>query len=298
MRYRRSDFTQFLAFVGNQVLGRRFLRLKEVLFCGRLRDDAQVGRAGAHNRVGRPRHLRLEYSGLVVYLAPHWPEVVRQAEFLASHSNIGQQAPSSSPSLASAASGPGASSVAPPELRGAPSGPHIDVAQASPKGDVVIAGRAEPGAKVALLDGGRTLLETATDPTTGEFVLLPPRLEAGTHRLSLRSTSSSHAGQSPESFVMTISVAPQGKTSIAAKPPLPALAVSQTEPSSSSGDASKNAATIVRGDTLWRISRDRLWAWGPVSDGLPGQFEQNPRSESDLSRPGFHDFVGRKAYCF
>lgn len=192
------------------------------------------------------------------YLAPHWPEVVRQAEFLASHSILGQQAPSSSPSLAATASRPGASSVAPPELRGAPSGPHIDVAQASPKGDLVIAGRAEPGAKVALLDGGRTLLETASDPTTGEFVLSPPRLEAGTHRLSLRSTSLSHAGQSSESFVMTISVAPQGTASIAAKPPSPALAVSQTEPSSFSGDASKNAATIVRGDTLWRISRDRL----------------------------------------
>jgi nucleoid-associated protein YgaU len=192
------------------------------------------------------------------YLAPHWPEVVRQAEFLATHSNIGQQAPSSSPSLASTASRPGASPVAPPELRGAPSGPHVDVAQASPNGDVVIAGRAEPGAKVALLDGGRTLLETATDPTTGEFVLLPARLEAGTHRLSLRSTSSSHAGQSQESFVMTIAVAPQGKASIAAKSSPPALAVSQTEPPSSSIDASKSAATIVRGDTLWRISRERL----------------------------------------
>jgi nucleoid-associated protein YgaU len=190
--------------------------------------------------------------------APHWRELARQAEFFASHSILGPQAPSSSPSQASAASRPGASSVAPPDLRAAPSGPHIDVAEASPKGEVVIAGRAEPGAKVALLDSGEILVETATDPTTGEFVFLPPPLGAGTHRLSLRSTPSSHAGPSQESFVMTLSVAPQGKAALAAKPPPAAPAVSQTEAPSSSRDASKSAAMIVRGDTLWRISRERL----------------------------------------
>lgn len=190
--------------------------------------------------------------------APHWRDVARQAEFFVSHSNFGQQALSSSPSQASTASRPGASSVAPPELRAAPSGPHIDVAQASPNGDVVIAGRAEPGAKIALLDRGETLGETATDPKTGEFVLLPPPLGAGTHRLSLRSTPSNHAGPSQESFVMTLSVAPQGKAAVAAKPPPPAPAVSQTEARSSSRDASKSAAMIVSGDTLWRISRERL----------------------------------------
>ncbi len=107
-----------------------------------------------------------------------------------------------------------------------------------PDGDVVVAGRAEPGARVALLDNGETLLETQTDPATGEFVLLPRRLGTGAHNLSLRSASSDRS-RTAESFVQAFSIAPE------------------VHRASAIGASSGNA-TIVRGDTLWRISRERL----------------------------------------
>ncbi len=128
---------------------------------------------------------------------PGPPEIPRAAESAAAPST-----PQSSAAPRRADSeGAGAPSVASP-------GPRIDVARVTPKGDVVIAGRAEPGAKVALLDGGATLLETQANPATGEFVLLPARLAAGAHKLSLRSTTSSNGVQTREVDVMAFSVSP------------------------------------------------------------------------------------------
>ncbi len=120
-----------------------------------------------------------------------------------------------------------------------------------PNGDVVVAGRAEPGARVALLDKGETLLETQADPATGEFVMLPPRLAAGAHGLSLRSTTSSDRVQTAETFVQEFSITPEVKASYAENSMPAGPANSQAVPRGSS-------ATIVRGDTLWRISRERL----------------------------------------
>jgi nucleoid-associated protein YgaU len=98
------------------------------------------------------------------------------------------------------------------------------------------------------------MLETQADPATGEFVLLPPRLGAGAHQLSLRSTTSSDGAQSKETAVQTFSIAPQIKTANAGTPAPSALA----GPRPSSISASGGKATIMRGDTLWRISRERL----------------------------------------
>jgi len=110
-----------------------------------------------------------------------------------------------------------------------------------PNGDVVVAGRAEPGARVALLDNGETLLETQADPATGEFVILSPRLGIGAHSLSLRSAASSDPVQVAQRFIQAFSISPPE-----VKAPASAIA------------ASSGNATIVRGDTLWRISRERL----------------------------------------
>lgn len=139
---------------------------------------------------------------------------------------------------------PGAGAVA-------PAGPRVDIARATPKGDVVIAGRAEPGARVALLDNGQILLEARADPATGEFVLLPPRLAAGAHQLSLRSLTSPNGVQMKEADVMALSVTPA--PSAPAQPGAPGPAAPGQVASASGG-----TATIARGDTLWRISRLRL----------------------------------------
>ncbi|WP_296707973.1 LysM peptidoglycan-binding domain-containing protein [Rhodoblastus sp.] len=122
-----------------------------------------------------------------------------------------------------------------------------------------MAGAAAPGAKVALLDAGEILLETQADPATGEFVLLPPRLGAGAHRLSLRGSTSSNKADIQERAMQAFSVAPQVKVSNAPGLPPSGAAAVKTEPRAAEAAAApRGQATITRGDTLWRLSRDRL----------------------------------------
>ena len=67
--------------------------------------------------------------------------------------------------------------------------PSFDIVRVEPSGDTVMAGRAEPGAKVEVLDGDKTIGETTAGPT-GEWVLVPEApLGPGSHELSLRATS-------------------------------------------------------------------------------------------------------------
>jgi nucleoid-associated protein YgaU len=62
--------------------------------------------------------------------------------------------------------------------------PTFDVARIAPDGRAVIAGRAEPGAKVVLLDGGKEIAQSRADQS-GEWVVIAqePPLGAGQHEL-------------------------------------------------------------------------------------------------------------------
>jgi hypothetical protein len=62
--------------------------------------------------------------------------------------------------------------------------PSFDVARIGPDGRAVIAGRAEPGAKVVLLDGGKEIAQSQAD-ASGEWVIIAqdPPLSAGQHEL-------------------------------------------------------------------------------------------------------------------
>ena len=63
--------------------------------------------------------------------------------------------------------------------------PAFDVVRVTPQGSAVIAGRAEPGAKVTVHDGERTLGEVQAD-RNGEFVLVPDsKLAPGGRELTL-----------------------------------------------------------------------------------------------------------------
>lgn len=67
----------------------------------------------------------------------------------------------------------------------APGGPTFDVVRVTPQGSAVIAGRAEPGAKVTVRDGDRTLGEVQAG-RNGEFVLVPDsKLPPGGRELTL-----------------------------------------------------------------------------------------------------------------
>ena len=81
---------------------------------------------------------------------------------------------------------PAVRSDAPPAATGAKYQPSlsVDIASVEAGGDAVIAGRAAPGATVDLLRGGERLDRAVAD-AFGQFVMVPPRLPAGSYELTL-----------------------------------------------------------------------------------------------------------------
>ena len=73
-----------------------------------------------------------------------------------------------------------------PPAAAADTGPRFDVARVDDHGEAaVIAGRAVPGAKVELLRDGKPL-DTVIADASGQFVMTPPQLPAGSYELTLR----------------------------------------------------------------------------------------------------------------
>ena len=64
--------------------------------------------------------------------------------------------------------------------------PEFDVARIDPTGEAVIAGRTTPGATVELLRNGE-VHDRAVADKSGQFVMVSPKLPAGTYDLTLRS---------------------------------------------------------------------------------------------------------------
>jgi len=63
--------------------------------------------------------------------------------------------------------------------------PSFDIVRVSPTGETVVAGRAEPGAKVDIIDNGKSIGQVNADKS-GQFVFLPTApLPAGGQELSL-----------------------------------------------------------------------------------------------------------------
>src|SRR5579864_6039255 len=88
----------------------------------------------------------------------------------------------------------------------APSGPDFDVVRVRPDGQTVIAGRADPGASVTVLDGA-TVVATVTADSHGKWVALPDKaLAPGSHELSLTQASPAGAAEQKSANVVVVSV--------------------------------------------------------------------------------------------
>jgi nucleoid-associated protein YgaU len=161
----------------------------------------------------------------------------------------------------------------------APEAPRADVVRVLPNGDVVVAGRGAPGARVALLDNDRKLIEARADPKTGEFVMLPPRLPAGAHRLALSAESPAGSAPIQRRDLTAFSIAPK-----AARAPQAAPALSPAGGSAAPAAPVLESRRVVRGDTLWRISRETLGR-GALYDWI---FRSNSGTirDPDLIYPG------------
>jgi len=121
-------------------------------------------------------------------------------------------APQSEPALA-LAKPTEASPVAQPP---APVPPSFDVVKVGPTGTAVIAGRAEPGAKVIVRDGDKAIGEVTADQR-GEWVLIPEQPIGSGNRLLSAEASSPGTGstvKSEETVALSISpAAPAGPAS-------------------------------------------------------------------------------------
>ena len=102
-----------------------------------------------------------------------------------------------------------------------PAAPRFDIVRIAPDGQAVIAGRAEPGAKVAIQDQGKTVGETQAD-SQGNWVFIPPApLPPGPRQLTL--TERAPGGATVAGTGSVLLVVPGGPTA-----PAPAMAVLAT----------------------------------------------------------------------
>jgi nucleoid-associated protein YgaU len=132
----------------------------------------------------------------------------------------------STPQMASRAVAPQASQPTAPSS----SLPDFDVVRVRPDGQTVIAGRADPGATVTVLDGEK-VVASATADAHGEWVVLPDKaLTPGSHELSLTEKSPSDGTDRKSANVVVIAV-PEPKKSSAgeASQPLAVLVPRQGE---------------------------------------------------------------------
>jgi len=95
--------------------------------------------------------------------------------------------------------------------------PSFDVVRLSPQGSLVIAGRAEPGAKVEILDGEKVIGRVVADGR-GEWVFVPDTaLPPGQHDLQLRATAADGRVAAAEAPVTMVVPAQPGGTPLVVK---------------------------------------------------------------------------------
>jgi nucleoid-associated protein YgaU len=108
----------------------------------------------------------------------------------------------SAPPVASQPSAP----ASPPAATRSPGVPDFDVVRVRPDGQTVIAGRADPGASVTVLDGDKPVA-TVTADAKGEWVVVPEKpLAPGSHELSLTEKSPGDGSDRKSANVVVLSV--------------------------------------------------------------------------------------------
>ena len=146
-----------------------------------------------------------------------------------------------SPARASATVEPKMAAPAAAPVEPALERPGFDVVRVEPTGETVIAGHATPDAAVELRDEGRVIAEIDADKS-GQFVILPPPLSEGRHRLEL----AARRGAAPAvvSDAVTVQVAAQkpGAPRHIAPTPTPAATVSPPQPKIAAATPAPKAA--------------------------------------------------------
>jgi hypothetical protein len=123
--------------------------------------------------------------------------------------------------------------------------PAFDVVRVDPTGETVVAGHAAPKAVVELRDGGRVIAKVVADEG-GQFVILPPPLPPGSHRLELAATDG--GSSTVVSDPVTIDVAAR-KPRHSALPPHPPASAAASLPKTTRAPAERDSALPVAAPT-------------------------------------------------
>jgi hypothetical protein len=127
------------------------------------------------------------------------------------------------------------------------------VARVEPSGDVVIAGRAAPGASVELLRNGEPHDRVVAD-ASGQFAMVPPRLPPGNSELTLRSRlPDGRLATSKESVVVALEADLKNRPVVALMTPdkpsvvlsKPAATTAASTPGSTPGSTPPGGAVMV-----------------------------------------------------
>src|SRR5262249_23107762 len=156
--------------------------------------------------------------------------------------------------------------------------PSFDIVRVNPRGDAVIAGRAEPGAEVEVRDGAR-VIGRATADARGEWVVLPSEpLASGTRSLSLQAARPGAPPLSSEAGGVDVPVG-AGPTAT-----MTARASSGAAIGAGVTDAAAGQAVVAPGNSLWELARRRYgngMAYGTIYQANRGQIR-----DPDLIYPG------------
>ena len=151
---------------------------------------------------------------------------------------------------------PGVSSSSATSPNAAVMAPSFDVARIGTDGRAVIAGRAAPGAKIVLLDGGKEIARGVADDR-GEWVLLvqDPPLAAGQHELRVVQHLEGRAPVTSDQVVVAVVPAARAAAPPAGTPaPAPGTASS---PGAAAPDAAKEQTLVLisppSGESISRI---------------------------------------------
>src|ERR1700676_2360546 len=117
-----------------------------------------------------------------------------------------QSAPQAGAQTAPPAGSQQAVQPSPPGAPRSPGVPDFDVVRVRPDGQTVMAGRADPGASVTVLDGEK-VFGTVTADAHGEWVLMPDKaLMPGSHELSLTESTAVGGPVQKSANVVVVSV--------------------------------------------------------------------------------------------
>jgi nucleoid-associated protein YgaU len=140
------------------------------------------------------------------------------------------------------------------------SGALFDIVRVEPTGEAVVAGRAQPGATVRLLNNGVVIAQVKAD-ANGQFAIVPPPLGVGDHQLSLQ-IEGAPASASAQTVAVVVPADRKGEVVVALTEPGAATRIlSDAKPAASS------AGTIL---SIRSVEVDEAGGFYATGSGAPG----------------------------